>query len=103
MAKRWLVAWSVLFVVLNPARGRAQFTDAHSYDNSPVGLNQLELGYAFVHGNASIDPSLAVAGANVNVNQVIVDYTRYFGLFDRVAWVEAGVPVAGLVVQATKS
>jgi len=96
MAKRWLVTWSALVVLLNPARGQAQFTDAHNYDNSPVGLNQLELGYAFVHGNASIDPSLAVAGANVNVNQVIVDYTRYFGLFNRVAWVEAGVPVAHL-------
>jgi hypothetical protein len=83
-------------ILLGPAPARAQFTDAHSYDNTPVGINQLEIGYAFVHGNAAIDPSLVIADANLSLNQAIVDYTRYFGLFGRVVWVEAAVPIANI-------
>jgi hypothetical protein len=49
-----------------------------------------------VRANASLDTSIVVTGAKFNLNQGIIDYTRYFGLLHRVAWLEAGVPVAGL-------
>src|SRR5262252_6420875 len=74
----------------------AQFTDPRTYNISPVGINQLELGYAHVHSNASLDTSLIITGAKVDLNQGIIDYTRYFGLFQRLTWVEVGVPIAGL-------
>src|SRR5262249_10810679 len=96
-----LVAIGVLAFVHNPERAFAQFTDPHSYDNTPVGVNQVELAYGFVHGNASIDPSLAIAGANLNLNQLVVDYTRYFGLAHRIMWVDAAVPVAHLAGSIT--
>lgn len=96
MKRRLLFAWCALAILHGPDEARAQFTDAHNYDNTPVGVNQLELGYAFVHGNASIDTSLVIAGANLNLNQVLIDYTRYFGLFDRLTWVQAALPVARL-------
>lgn len=73
---------------------RAQFTDAHTYDNTPVGTNQLELSYAYVRADASLDGSLVIVGAKLHLNQGIIDYTRYFGAFRRLMWVEAGVPVA---------
>jgi hypothetical protein len=82
--------------VHGPDQARAQFTDPHNYDNAPVGINQVELGYAFAHGNASIDTSVAIAGANIQVNQETLDYTRYFGVRRRVMWAEATVPVAHL-------
>lgn len=93
--KKRLLVWCVL-ALLRPDRAWAQFTDPHQYDNTPVGLNQVEVGYAFVHGNASLDPSVAIADASLDLNQGIVAYSRYFGLFDRPAWVEAAVPVARL-------
>ncbi|HXZ79267.1 MAG TPA: transporter [Terriglobales bacterium] len=74
----------------------AQFNDARAYENTPVGTNQLELNYAYVRANASIDTSLVIAGAKFNLNQGVIDYTRYFGLLHRLMWVEAGVPIAGL-------
>lgn len=74
----------------------AQFTDAHSYDNTPIGTNQIELVYAYVHANASLDTSLVITGAKLDLNQGTIDYTRYFGGFQRLMWVEAAVPVAGL-------
>jgi hypothetical protein len=94
--KGLLFAWCALTLIHRPVPALAQFTDARSYDNTPVGINQLELAYAFVHGNAAIDSSLAITGANLNLNQGTVDYTRYFGLFHRTMWVEAAVPVATL-------
>lgn len=74
----------------------AQFTDPRNYQNTPVGINQLELAYAYVHSNASIDTSLIVSGAKFNLSQGLIDYTRYFALLHRTAWVEASVPVANL-------
>ena len=96
MKRRLLFAWCALAILHGPDEARAQFTDAHNYDNTPVGVNQLELGYAFVHANASIDTSLVIAGANLNLNQALIDYTYYFGLFDRLTWVQAALPVARL-------
>src|SRR5215475_11984469 len=74
----------------------AQFTEAHNYDNTPVGVNQVELAYSYAHANASLDTSLVVVGAKFNLNQGSISYTRYFGLFDRLAWVQATLPIAGL-------
>src|SRR5215470_13321168 len=96
MKKRLLLPCLVLAVVHIPKQACAQFNDPRAYENTPVGTNQLELGYTYVHANASLDTSLVVAGAKLNVNQGIINYTRYFGFFHRLMWVEAGVPVAGL-------
>jgi hypothetical protein len=87
--------WFAL-VCLRDSPAHAQFTDAHNYDNTPVGTNQVELNYAFVRGNAAVDPALVISGARLNLNQSTIDYTRYFGLFRHLMWAEAAVPVAHL-------
>jgi hypothetical protein len=92
----------VLFVCLTlavlplPDRVYAQFTEAHNYDNTPTGLNQIELAYAHTHANTSIDTSLVVTGAKFNVNQGSISYTHYFGFVHRLVWAETSVPLAGL-------
>src|SRR5215467_6385768 len=96
MNQRLLFACFALVFLYVADQAWAQFTDPHNYDNTPIGTNQLELNYAYVHANASIDTSLIIAGAKFNLNQGTIDYTRYFGLLDRLMWVEASVPVAGL-------
>jgi len=96
MSKRLCLACFALAVLQIPDQACAQFTDPHAYDNTPTGMNQLELGYVYVHANAAIDTSLIVTGAKFNLNQGTIDYTRYFGLLHRLMWVEASVPVAGL-------
>lgn len=79
-----------------PDRLYAQFTDPRTYDNAPVGVNQLELDYGYARSNTSIDTSLIVAGAKLSLNEGVIDYTRYFGFVHRMAWVEATLPLAGL-------
>jgi len=96
MNKRLLFVCFSLAVVHIPDWAYAQFTDPRNYNNTPVGLNQLELGYTYAHANSSIDTSVIVTGAELNANQGIVDYTRYFGLLHRLMWLEATVPIAGL-------
>jgi len=91
-----LIVGLALAVAGVTGQAHAQFTGAHNYDNAPIGVNQIELAYAYAHSNASIDTSLIVAGANFNLNQGSINYTRYFGLLHRLAWVEASVPLAGL-------
>ena len=95
--KKWLLFVCFAVAVLHiPDQACAQFTDAHSYDNTPIGINQLELAYSYVHADASLDSSLVIAGAKLSLNQGMLDYTRYFGLWHRLTWLEAGVPIAGL-------
>lgn len=96
------VAWILRCVCLAlvffhfPSQLSCQFTDPRTYDNTPVGVNQLELIYAYAHANASIDTSLIVAGAEAKLNQGTTYFTRYFSLVRRLAWLQASVPLAGL-------
>jgi hypothetical protein len=96
MKKRLLFPCLVLAVLQIPSQVSAQFNDPRAYENAPVGTNQLELGYSYAHANASIDTSLIITGAKLDHNEGTIDYTRYFGFFHRLMWVEAAVPVAGL-------
>jgi hypothetical protein len=65
MRQRLLFVCFALAVLRSPGQVFAQFTDPHTYDNSPVGINQLELSYAYAHANTTIDTSLIVAGAKI--------------------------------------
>jgi hypothetical protein len=93
---KWLLLVCLGVALLHPHQAWPQFTDAHSYDNTPVGINQLELGYAYTHSNTAIDTSLVITGAKLNLNQGTIGYTRYFGALHRLMWAEASVPVGGL-------
>ncbi|HEY6374814.1 MAG TPA: transporter [Edaphobacter sp.] len=94
MDKRLLIFCFALAVLHTQAC--AQFTDPRNYQNTPVGINQLELAYAYVRSNTSIDTSFIVSGAKFNLNQGLIDYTRYFSFLHRMAWAEASVPIANL-------
>jgi len=101
MIQWFLFVSLILSALCFPEQVCAQFTDAHNYDTTPVGINQVELSYAYVHGNASIDSSLIIAGGKLNVYQGTISYTRYFGLAKHMTWVSAGVPIAGLSGEVT--
>jgi hypothetical protein len=46
----------------------AQFTGARTYAQGPVDLNELEFTYEYASANASIDTSLVVGSANLDLN-----------------------------------
>jgi hypothetical protein len=95
--KDWLrFVCFVVAVSCIPRPIHARFNDPHTYDNAPIGVNQIELVYAYAPANSSIDASLIITGANLALNQGTIDFTQYFGVAGRLAWVKAGVPLAGL-------
>jgi hypothetical protein len=96
MCKRLFVVCFALIVLFFPHKACAQFTDPRNYDNTPVGINEIDLEYAYARSNASVDTSFVVAGAKLSLNAGTIDYARYFSFIHRLAWVEATVPLAGL-------
>jgi hypothetical protein len=97
LKRRWLQF--ALLAIAGAGAGRhasAQFTDPRNYQNSPVGVNQAQLAYAYVRSNTTIDPAIVVTGATLNLNQGSISYTRYFSLMRQMAWVSPGIPIAGL-------
>jgi hypothetical protein len=96
MCKRLFFVCFALVVLRFPGKACAQFTDPRNYDNTPVGINEIDLEYAYARSNASVDTSLVVAGATLSLNAGTIDYARYFSFIHRLAWVEATVPLAGL-------
>ena len=64
MRKRVVLAGFTLAVLRFPEQVCAQFTDPHTYDNTPVGVNRFELNYGHAHSNTSIDTALATSPAN---------------------------------------
>ena len=91
---RWMLC--VCFALAFPRLASAQFTDPRNYENFPVGVNQIELAYAYSRADDSIDAALIVSGAHLNLNQGTITYTRYFSLFGRTAWAAPTIPLADL-------
>jgi hypothetical protein len=84
----------------------AQFTDARTYTQGPVGLNQLELEYQYGRANASFDTSLVVGTAILEQNKGTFSYTHNFSTFGHLTWVTANVQfgsLAGSVVDGGAS
>ena len=73
-----------------------QFTDPRTYANTPVDLNQLELDYGYATADGSLDTSLIVGGAHLDLNEATVAYTRTFGMAQRLAWIKGSVPFASV-------
>ena len=99
MYKQLLFVCFSLAVLSFPYPLCAQFTDPRTYDNTPVGVNQLELDYAYAHSNSSIDTSVIIAGAEIDLNEGTIDYTRDFSFLHRLAWVEPSSPSPGLTAR----
>jgi Putative MetA-pathway of phenol degradation len=88
--------FSALIVFTLTWASHAQFTDPRNYQNAPIGVNQAELAYAYARSDTSIDPSIVIGHARLNLNQGTISYTRYFGLLRRMAWFSPSLPIAGL-------
>ena len=96
MHRRVLLAFVVIAALCLPRFACGQFTDPRTYANTPADLNQLELDYAHATSNASIDTSLVISGAHLDLNQATASYTRTFGVLNSLAWIKASVPFASV-------
>jgi len=91
LRRPWVLVWLAFAVSAS-----AQFTDPRNYQNTAVGVNQVEVAYAFARANSSIDPYVVIEGAQLNLHEWALSYTRYFGFFGHTAWFAPGIPLAVL-------
>jgi hypothetical protein len=86
--------FAALVVFCAPDSLDAQFTDPRTYVNSPVGASQLELDYAYLRADASVDTSLVLVDSKLKLNVGAVAYTRDFSFLRHLAWAKASIPMA---------
>lgn len=73
-----------------------QATEAKIYQNYPLGLQMLQLGYGLQTTNSTIDGDIALPDKNVNVtvNLTYLRYATFFKLFNKTAGVQVVLPYA---------
>lgn len=94
MHRRELSAFLAVGAVLFSGAGYGQFTDPRTYANTPVDVNQLELDYAQATADDSIDTSLVIGGAHLEINETAVAYTRTFSFQHHLTWIKPNTPFA---------
>jgi Putative MetA-pathway of phenol degradation len=72
----------------------AQDLEPRLYQNAPVGLNGLVLGYGYSSGNFLVDSSLPIEGATAEIHSVTVGYLRSIDFLGKSAKVDVVVPVS---------
>ena len=96
MRTRLLLVVAAMMLLWSPAQLSSQFTDPRYYDNTPVNVNQLETVYGYARSDTSLDTSIVVGYAQLNLNFGALEYTRYFSFLRHAAWVEPAVPFGDL-------
>jgi hypothetical protein len=71
----------------------AQDNEPRRWTQLPVDTNVAGVSYLYTTGDIHVDPELRVENAKLRLHTVVAGYTRYFGLGDMTARVDAQLPV----------
>lgn len=71
-------AVTTLTWLLSSFQALAQDDGARGYQLAPVGTHQLTVQYISTHGNRSLDDSVVIPGADIDVNVGVLQYTQTF-------------------------
>jgi len=94
MHRRGSFAFVAIGTVCLPSLAHGQFSDPRTYANTPADVNQFELDYSHATADDSIDRSLVIGGAHLEVNEAPLAYTRTFGILRHLASIKVSVPFA---------
>jgi len=89
-ARRWLV---LLGALAFPDSLPAQDLEPRLYQNAPVGLNGLVVGYGYSAGNFLVESSLPIEGARAKVHSVTIGYLRSFDFLGKSAKLDIVAPL----------
>ena len=96
----------LLAVVASAMSCEAQDLEPRAYSNAPVGLNFLILGYAFSHGNVTVDAAAPIEDAKLNTHAAVLGYAHVFSLWGNSSKVDLALPygwVSGTAAAAGES
>ncbi|PII15825.1 hypothetical protein CR920_08445 [Stenotrophomonas indicatrix] len=72
------IVTAVFLWLFSSFHAQAQDDGARGYQLAPVGTHQLTLQYISTHGNRSLDDSVVIPGADIDVNVGVLQYTQTF-------------------------
>jgi hypothetical protein len=90
---------AVLMVTARVAPGSgayAQDLEPRAYANTPVGLNCLIAGYAYLSGSVATDPGLPVKDVHLQIHSAILAYVRSLAVWGKSGKVGVVLPYAWL-------
>ncbi len=96
LVRRLRFAIALVALVCGMSSAFAQDLEPRSYVNTPIGLNFLIGGYAYIDGEIAFDPQLPIADAHYFQNTVVAAYARSFALFGNSAKFDVIVPYSHL-------
>lgn len=85
-----------MLIGLGTIRASAQALEPRFYCNAPKNLNFLLGGYVFSSGGLSVDPSLPLEDAELDIHSVFAAYARTLDLFGKTAKFDISVPYSYL-------
>jgi len=86
---------SVAFIVM-ASQLRAQALEPRLYNNLPIQLNFLFLGYGYSQGDVLVDPSLPFEDLNARLHIPVIAYLRSLNLWGRSGKIDVVIPYAFL-------
>src|SRR5216117_3241489 len=94
MARLGMVLGVVALVGASGAR--AQDLEPRAYVDTPVGMNFLIASYAYSEGGVSTDPSLPIEGAELQLNNFVLAYSRALNVFGKSGKIDLILPFSQL-------
>ena len=88
------IASFVVVLALLAASASGQVLEPRLYQNAPLGMNAVAIGYSYSSGNVQLDPSLPIEGVEGSASVMPIGYVRTIGLFGRSAKLDIVVPVS---------
>jgi len=88
------LAGAVGLIVVGSGLLQGQELEPGLYQNAPVGLDAVILGYGFSTGNVLIDASLPLEDVDAKIHTVGLGYVRTLAVFEHSAKLDVQIPVA---------
>jgi hypothetical protein len=84
----------LLIVLTCSISANAQELEPRTYNNTPIDINLVTIGYAYSSGNVLLDPTLPIEDLDGKLNIMLTGYARTFSLLGQNAKFKAFVPYA---------
>jgi len=85
-----------LALLAAPTRARAQELEPRAYSNSPIGTHFFISGFTYSHGGLSVDPSIELENAALEIHSGIFAYSRALNLLGKSGRIEVVLPAVHL-------
>jgi len=92
----WATRLALAALATAVSGARAQDLEPRTYANTPIGMNFLVMGYSYMKGGATVDPTIPLKDAKLEVHNSVFGYARSVDVFGRSGKVDMVLPATWL-------